>query len=91
MAGSAERQRNCFHLLHLNVLWLMRLMTVGTVGLCHRFFMRLMTIEANAEFTVFGMTCGTILFTVTARHSRKLISNLRVTTDTDRSLRLKSF
>lgn len=75
-------------LLQLDILRLMRGVAVQAVRLDHRFFMRLVTIQANANFRVLAVTLFTALATMSARHFGECLRNLLVTADTDRGQRL---
>ena len=52
--------------------------------------MRLVTVQANANFRVLAVTLFTALRAMSARHISERLRNLLVTTDTDRGQRFSS-
>lgn len=66
-------------------------MAEQAICLLHRFLMRLMTIETDAELSMFCVTGSAILCTVATRHCFELVGNLGMTGNADRCLRLISF
>lgn len=91
VTSCAELLRDFIGLLKLDVLWLVRQMTQQTIGLLHRFFMRLVTIETCAKFSMFAVTAGAILPTVSTRQRSELFSNLGVAGHTNWRLWLEVF
>lgn len=84
MTSRAEFTWQLSCLLQLNILRLMRRVAVQAVRLDHRFFMRLVTIQTNANFRVLAVTLFTALGAMSARHFSESLRNLLVTADTDR-------
>jgi hypothetical protein len=88
MAGLTVVFRDVDRLAELDILRLMWRVAVQTIPLGHRFFMRLVTVEALAQLGVITVAVGAVLLAVPAGHGGELIRDLLMAADADRTERL---
>lgn len=86
MTRSTEALRDIRILMQLNVLRLVCRVTKHAVFLLHRLFVTVVAIKTDTSHRMLAVTAGTILLTVRARHRSKVLLNILVTADTNRSM-----
>jgi len=91
VAGGAELLRDDGIFLQSDILRLMRRVAEHAVFPLHRFFMAIMAVETDPRNSVVAVAAGTILLTVPTRQLGKILLDLFMTADANRSVWLVVF